>query len=190
MAFAGSSPTAHPRPDLKPGVVRRVIPWRAAPEPFPAQRDDSSPPAASDPVELCRQARKLRATYAKKPAEMHRRLSRLSLAERKTSPDVSIGDESFNCSGERAYRRLVERTIREDASVILRFSQRLELLKEATRRGIGRFQANLIIASVEHELRADGIHAAQIKSTSMVSAWVLFATLQSAILTGFWRLVR
>lgn len=190
MAFAGSSTTTHLRPDLKPGVVRRVIAWRAAPEPSPVPPHRGEPPAASDPVELCRQARKLRATYAKKPAEMHRRLSRLTLAETKTSPDASVADDSFDCSGERAYRRLVERTIREDASVILRFSQRLELLKEAARRGIGRFQANLIIASVEHELRTDGNRAAPIKSTSMISAWVLFATLQSAILTGFWRLVR
>lgn len=189
MAFAGSPTTAHRHPDLKPGVVRRVVPWRAAPEPSPIQRD-SSPPAASDAVELCRQARKLRATYAHKPAEMHRRLSRLTLAEPRTSPGASVADESFDCSGERAFRRLVERTIRDDASVILRFSQRLELLKEAARRGIGRFQANLIIASVEHELRTDGNRAAPIKAPSILSAWVLFATLQSAILTGFWRLVR
>jgi hypothetical protein len=190
MTMPGSPPTAHRRLDLKPGVVRRVIPWRDEPEPGPVQQHRDSLPAASDPIELCRQARKLRATYAHKPAEMHRRLSRLTLEDRKTSPDASVNEDSFDCSGERAYRRLVERTIREDASVILRFSQRLELLKEATRRGIGRFQANLIIASVEHALRTERAHSAPIKSRSILSAWVLFATLQSVIVTGLWRLVR
>jgi hypothetical protein len=34
---------------------------------------------------------------------------------------------------------------------ILRYSRRLALLKEAGRRGIGRFEANLIIAAVQHQ---------------------------------------
>lgn len=33
---------------------------------------------------------------------------------------------------------------------VLRYSQRLALLKEAGRRGVGRFEANLVIASVLH----------------------------------------
>lgn len=187
MPFGGSPTlaTAH-RPDLKPGVVRRVIPWRAAPNALDPQRHEP-PTAATDPTELCRQARKLRATYARQPAEMHRQLSRLTLAGGESRPDA--GDVA--CSAERAYRRLVERTLRHEAPLVLRYSARLELLKQAARRGIGRFQANLIIASVEHELRAgQNAPSPRASSLSLASALLVFATVQSAILAGLWHLVR
>ena len=68
---------------------------------------------------------------------------------------------------------------------VLRYSQRLELIKEAGRRGIGRFEANLVIAAVlhregrgqEYELRPEA---------KWVAPVVTFAAVQGAILAGAW----
>ena len=68
---------------------------------------------------------------------------------------------------------------------VLRYSQRLRLLKEAERRGLGRFEANLVIAAVlyragmgqEYELKPKG---------EWVAPVVTFLVLQSALIVGAW----
>jgi hypothetical protein len=75
---------------------------------------------------------------------------------------------------------------------VLRYSQRLVLLKDAERRGIGRFEANLIIAAVlhregmgqEYELLPIG------NRMGWLAPVLTFVGLQSAILVGAWWVLR
>jgi hypothetical protein len=68
---------------------------------------------------------------------------------------------------------------------VLRYSARLGLLKEGQRRGLGRFEANLVIAAVlyregmgqEYEMRP---------KAEWVAPLVTFLLLQSALLAGAW----
>lgn len=81
------------------------------------------------------------------------------------------------------FAALVERAIR---GTLLRYSERLRLLKEAQRRGIGRFEANLIIAAVVHRTGA----GQEVELAPERSGWrglVLTAALtQAAIVAGAW----
>src|SRR5258705_655087 len=68
---------------------------------------------------------------------------------------------------------------------VLRYSARLRLLKEGERRGLGRFEANLVIAGVlyragmgqEYELRPRG---------EWIAPVLTFLVLQSALIVGAW----
>lgn len=74
---------------------------------------------------------------------------------------------------------------------VLRYSQRLTLLKEAERRGIGRFEANLIIAKVLYQ--AGLVQEYQFPPEPR-RAWLAplttFVVLQTAILAGAWWVLR
>ncbi len=71
---------------------------------------------------------------------------------------------------------------------VLRYSQRLVLLRDAERRGVGRFEANLIIAAVlhrhgmaqEYELAPAG------RGMGWLAPVLTFVGLQSAIVLGAW----
>jgi hypothetical protein len=65
----------------------------------------------------------------------------------------------------------------------------LALLKEAGRRGIGRFEANLIIASVQHRLsgKAPGFEE---RKPLRISGTVAFLLVQAVILLGVWMVLR
>jgi hypothetical protein len=71
---------------------------------------------------------------------------------------------------------------------VLRYSQRVALINEAGRREIGRFQANLIIASVLHE-RGMG-QAYEVPPERGAPGWrpvlAAVAIVQAAIATGAW----
>jgi hypothetical protein len=197
MVFCGTAPS----PSAIPGVVRRVVQWRSVrkitPQPPTIVTHTTPPPVATpaaDPIELCRQARRLRASYGHDPVQMHRQLSQLSLADKPAEPlppAIPEDEEVWPLiSGEQAFRRLVERTLSSDHFTILRYSQRLSLLKEAVERGITRFDANLIIASVEHQLINDRPDTTADLNSWRLSVWVMFATLQSLITAGVWRLIK
>lgn len=70
---------------------------------------------------------------------------------------------------------------------VLRYSQRLALLKEAQRMGVGRFEANLVIARVlyqeglgqEYELRPE-------QGRGWAGVVMTIVLVQSAILAGAW----
>jgi hypothetical protein len=75
---------------------------------------------------------------------------------------------------------------------LLRYSQRLVLLKDAERRGIGRFEANLIIAAVLHRHgMAQEYELPPVPSRMEWLAPVLtFVCLQTAIVLGAWWVFR
>jgi hypothetical protein len=86
-----------------------------------------------------------------------------------------------------AFAATVEAAI---AGSLLRYSQRLTLLKDAQRRGIGRFEANLIIAAVVH--RAGIRQETTIPPTRSRLLPVLLTVLvtQAAIVAGAWWLIQ
>jgi hypothetical protein len=77
-------------------------------------------------------------------------------------------------------------------SGVLRFSRRQELLDLAGRMGIGRFEANLIIATVQHSQAIGVAPAVRGSDAGRWFGYVLGATIaQSLILLGaFWMLWR
>ena len=77
---------------------------------------------------------------------------------------------------------------------VLRYSQRRRLLKAAARAGVGRFEANLIIAAVQHRRRAEGTGARVVAAETGgggrdVGLWCagLVAVVQATIAWGAWR---
>lgn len=77
---------------------------------------------------------------------------------------------------------------------VLRYTHRTCLIRAAERHGIGRFEANLIIAAVQHEA-GERLGAERVRSNSRtVPSWLSIAlaalATQAAILFGFWSLIR
>jgi hypothetical protein len=70
---------------------------------------------------------------------------------------------------------------------VLRYSQRQALLKEAERRGVGRFEANLVIAKVLYQAgwRQEYELAPEPRRT-WAAPVMTFVILQSAIFVGAW----
>ncbi len=93
-----------------------------------------------------RQARRLRHRLSARPAEMHRALRELAIAVGPASPELR---ERPRAGLAQRFADHVERAL---DGRILRYSARLRLLRHAERQGIDRFEANLVIATVQHRL--------------------------------------
>ena len=104
-------------------------------------------------------------------------------------PEEPTCDDAFTGCRDRTFGAMVMRTLQSHPTLPLRYSQRLELLKEAARRGIGRFEANLMIASVQHRMKCTAPRTpdAPPRRFGGVLAYVL---MQTMILWGAWRVVR
>jgi hypothetical protein len=76
---------------------------------------------------------------------------------------------------------------------VLRYSHRLELLREAQRLGVGRFEAHLIIATAVYRLGVAQTEA-RAQSPSWLERWAVpltaCAAVQGLIAAGAWWLVR
>jgi hypothetical protein len=124
-------------------------------------------------IEYCREARRLRCRYAGEPDRMHGALYALSRRQDRmrdaAKPDphrvtVAAIAPPQQVSGAHLLADRVEAAMDED---VLRYSKRMELLKEANRAGIGRFEANLIIAAVQHRTIAARAEARPIATTTI-----------------------
>lgn len=75
---------------------------------------------------------------------------------------------------------------------ILRYSHRLTLLKEAERMGVGRFEANLVIAKIlsEQGMGQEVEWAPDRKAGGWKLPLAAFAVIQTAVLVGVWWLMR
>jgi hypothetical protein len=71
---------------------------------------------------------------------------------------------------------------------ILRYSQRTALLRQASRLGIGRFEANLVIAAVQHRA-ARGDYATPPRQNRWLNNAVVFLLIQSIIIWTLYLLV-
>jgi hypothetical protein len=121
-----------------------------------------------------RRARRLRAMYSNDAMRLHRALRQLAATQIQrviTTPDKS------------AAQRFADHVRDSMDGPILRYSVRRRLLREADARGIGRFEANLIIAAVQHKVDCVPVRAV---SRPSKSAWVCFALLQTAIVMLAW----
>jgi hypothetical protein len=135
------------------------------------------------------QARRIRARLAHRPLAMHRALANLNArvhpppVER---PAVRPAAGGVLPDTARCFQQIV---IDQLHGPLMRYSQRLALLRQAQRLGIGRFHANLIIATVQHRLR----HIAEPADSPPPRAWMygrlaVAAALQAAILAAVWSL--
>ena len=115
----------------------------------------------------CREARRLRHRLRHAPARLHRSLRQLSPTA--PSPAELTPNDRFAHS--------VARVVQ---SRTLRYSTRLKLLREAESLGIERFEANLIIAMVQHRLNA--LPGPDEISRPLVRPWMVAVALQIAIL--------
>ncbi len=157
-------------------------------------------------AEYCRQARRLRHVYADDPVQLHQRLRELSgsfrpskvqyvraevkpaaevLPVKRVRPDGSIYRTSDRQEQSEAFARLVAEHL---DGPVLRYSNRQALLKEAQRLGIGRFQANLIIATVQHEMVDVPEAAAEAEQIHLPRILALVLAIQSIILLAVWGL--
>lgn len=68
---------------------------------------------------------------------------------------------------------------------LLHYSMRLRLFREADRRGIGRFQANLLIAAVQHEQERNRPAPQVIPPKTSGNRWLTAALLAVGILIEF-----
>jgi hypothetical protein len=103
-------------------------------------------PSAKRDKAYCRAARRVRATHGRHPARLYRELQHLSRWYTAAHPPAPPPAPS------RAETFAREVSTRLDGPV-LRHSQRRALFAAARRLGIGRFEANLVIAAVQHEAR-------------------------------------
>jgi hypothetical protein len=88
-----------------------------------------------------------------------------------------------------SFGQLVLRQLKGRRWAGLRYSERLALLKEAGRRGIGRFEANLIIASVQHRLSGK-TPGTEERKPFRFGGTVAFLVVQGLILLGVWMALR
>ena len=98
---------------------------------------------AAASAEYRRQARRLRARLAHRPAELYRTLRALA-----DQADLAAGRPRLGLESPAA--RFASHVRQCTDGQVLRYSQRTELIDAAERQGIGRFEANLIIAAVLH----------------------------------------
>lgn len=105
-----------------------------------------------------REARRLRSRHAGRPEELYRSLCDLSAREdrcrgiftpiQRLSRRQSTRASRPNRAPSSGFAQLVAQQL---GSGVLRYSDRLSLLSVADAIGMGRFQANLVIAAVQHE---------------------------------------
>ena len=109
------------------------------------------------------------------------KLSGLPVVRRAPVPEI--------CDGAAQFARYVRENLR---GRLLTGSQRSEMIREAESRGIGRFDANLIIAAVLHRAGMPQ-EIDEFESPRPNRRWVLpamtFAILQSLIVAGAWWLL-
>jgi len=142
-----------------------------------------------DPSQLYRrQARRIRGRYSARPGQLYRSLRQLSDRHDALAAKLPDQDAILPVSRQRAdaFAQLV--TDRMEGT-ILRYSTRCELIHIAARLGISRFDANLMIAAVQHQLGHD---MAQFPAEHSRSKWPLILAaiviLQSGIILAAWGL--
>ena len=130
-------------------------------------------------------ARRIRARLGHRPAAMIHALRDLAAAQ--PAPQSVVADrvapQDDRPSAGEAFSELVRDHL---DSPILRFSTRQKLLRQAAQMGLGRFEANLLIALVEHRHRS---HPTPQNRPPTRSAWqtaAAVALIEATILAAGW----
>jgi hypothetical protein len=146
-----------------------------------------------------RAARRLRCRYAGDPGRLQRSLK--ALASAPASPSFA----SAPCEDRQgpavvrnsapapvlplatsASRSFAEHVATTATSSVLRYSQRLQLIRDARRYGISRFEANLVIAVVLGRRRGRTVATGETPDGSWVSPVTTFLIIQGALALGAW----
>jgi len=126
-----------------------------------------------------RAARRLRATFRHDRPRLYRSLQ--SLSARK--PRIAEPDE-------RPAARFASLVVQSLDCTVLRYSERLKLLRIARHFNIDRFEANLIIAAVQHRMkaRADAQPQSHVRHGWLLALGI-FLLVQLAIALGIWKIL-
>jgi hypothetical protein len=152
----------------------------------------SVPPSVSA---YCRQARRLRGTLGHQPARMHRKLRELSVRPARIAvPDgITVARESRPIASKA--QAFAERVAAGLDGPVLRYATRRTLLRDAGRMGIGTFEANLIIAAVQHERRGAGVPTQAPQDPARARGLMSFGSLlvifavEAVVALGAWRIL-
>lgn len=129
-----------------------------------------------------RQARRLRHTLRNQPSRLQRSLARLA-TQIDDTPKAPARSSILPTS---LPAQKFEMLVREQmAKGSMRYSQRLAMLKTAAAMGLGRFEANLILA-IEQNRQSPAKIQAPARDWSFVCAFASFLLLQSLILSAAW----
>lgn len=155
-------------------------------------------PSQWSSIDYRRHARRLRKLYALEPAALQHRLKDLAIWHDahtptraseshavRTAPALAVQKTTFEVASAK-FASLVEQRIGQG---VLRYSDRARLLSDARRLGIGRFYANLVIATLQHNADVEPIPSDQTSPSRLNSRAIRvgFAMLiQAAILLAVW----
>lgn len=130
-----------------------------------------------------REARRIRGRLAHKPVQRYCALRELS-HRHDTAEHPAVPAAGFH-SPANAFAQLASEQL---AGPVLSYSKRLGLLRAARRMGIGRFEANLIIAAIQHRTTGSsvGCHRPAARTRFGAAPLLTFLVLQSLILVGLW----
>lgn len=105
------------------------------------------------------------------------------------SPKVHTIDAHQSSGAKHGFAQKVVDILKVRRNGILRYSERVTLLREAGQLGIGRFEANLIIASVQHQVQ---LAKARNPSTQprMFSSFIAGVAMQGLIAWGIYRAMK
>jgi hypothetical protein len=135
-----------------------------------------------------RAARRIRHIHARQPGRLYRELC--GLAERHGASSARVMEPPATYPGRP--EAFAAEVVRRMDGPVLRQAQRRELMRVARREGIGRFEANLVIAAVQHR-RGQGqpveasAHAAG--RGGAVGAVALVLGIQGIIAWGVWAIL-
>lgn len=133
-----------------------------------------------------RQARRLRHVFRHKPGELHLSLRQLS-DRHDAAYQATSQPRGWKAIIRQPARDFADEVARQMDSKVLPYSKRLALLDAAENEGIGRFQANLIIAAVQHQMADEQAPSTAPTGRALSLAPVLaFVVVQSVILLALW----
>ena len=139
-----------------------------------------NPDAPSRAAAYCRAARRIRGRWSARPGRLHRELRDLAVRHDSVAVEATpLGRGTCGTFATEVARRL--------EGPVLRHAERRRLLASARRMGIGRFEANLIIAAVQHERRPEEmIRAPQARRRWGLGPVALVIGIEMAIAWGAW----
>jgi hypothetical protein len=143
--------------------------------------------ASTNPADAYRRcARRLRGRLDGNPAGLYRSLRELSDGYDKQYPNVSRRTISF--APPRPADDFAAKILRRIRNGVLSYSDRLHLLAVAEELGISRFDANLIIAAVQHRAQAKASPEARTSRFRLpgFESVIAFAAVQASILFLVW----
>jgi hypothetical protein len=128
--------------------------------------------------EYRRKARRLRCRYAGQPATLQLGLRLLANEFRPAVREVPLIPGPA--------RQFADYLSQRRAASVLRYSERLDLIRAARHFGVDRFEANLLIASVLERGRQVVEEKPMPGRESVIGKVAMFAVVQSVVLLGAW----